>query len=162
MLPCYQFQILITEAKCCTLSVWPVLYRFGLYSIGLALYSIGLALYSIGLGLYSIGLACTLSVWPVLYRFGLYSIGLACTLSVCLVLYRFASYSIGLPRTLSVWPCTLSVSFDSFMQKYVNYNNIMQQEMEITQQRMTNSYAKIQQPHISNNSVLSTTMFTNT
>ena len=65
----------------CTLSVWPVLYRFGLYSIGLA---------------------CTLSVWPVLYRFGLYSIGLACTLSVWPVLYRFGLYSIGLACTLSV------------------------------------------------------------
>src|SRR5678816_963153 len=66
----------------CTLSVWPVLNRFGL-SVWPVLYRFGL---------FSIGLACTLSVWPVLYRFGLYSIGFACTLSVWLVIYRFGLY----------------------------------------------------------------------
>src|SRR5678816_3783290 len=89
-----------------TLSVWPVLYRFGpvIYRCTLSVW------------------ACTLSVWPVFYRFGpvLYRLGhysfgldlnsivLACILSVWPVLYRFGQYSIGLARTLSVWPCTLS------------------------------------------------------
>src|SRR5688572_11840303 len=66
----------------CTLWVWLVLLRFGLYFFGLA---------------------CTLPVGPVLYRLGLYSIGLACTVTVWRVLYRFLPvlfrlglYSIGL------------------------------------------------------------------
>ena len=64
-----------------TLSVWLVLYRFGVYSIGLA---------------------CTLTVWPVLYWCTL--LVWACTLSVWRVLYRFGLYSIGFSCTLSVWP----------------------------------------------------------
>src|SRR5678815_4601605 len=50
----------------CTLSVWPVLYRFGP-----AFYWFGLL---------SVGLAFTLTVWP--NTLSVYSIGLGCTLSV--------------------------------------------------------------------------------
>src|SRR5688572_27239155 len=76
-----------------TLSVCPVLYRFGLYSIG---YTDRVQ-------------AQPIEYFPVLHRFGRFSMGLACTLSVWLVLYRFGLYSIRLANTLSVLACSLSV-----------------------------------------------------
>src|SRR5678815_1972316 len=98
----------------CTLSVWPVLYRFGLHSNVLActllVYSIDLVC-TLSMGLYSIGMACTLSIFPVLYWCTL-SVW-ACNLSVWRVLYRFGVYFIGLAFTLLVYSiglvCTLLV-----------------------------------------------------
>src|SRR5678815_5443865 len=82
MLELYRFWLYSIGLACtlsvyaCTLLVWVVLYRFGLYSIALCLYSIGLG--------------CTLSVWPVLYRFGLFSIAL-CLYSIGFVFFKDTS-----------------------------------------------------------------------
>src|SRR5688572_20053973 len=91
-----------------TLSVSPLLYRFGLYSIGLAcgLYSIGLAC-TLTLCLYSIGLCrvlCAGFVGSVL-SFSLASLALPGGFwFVWLVLFLFYRYSVSLSSTLSVSP----------------------------------------------------------